>query len=329
VQAVPIADPTWNTTFPHRVAPRAQEWLAGVLLRCDEANGWDSGATITYLLRTTQVTKEVKKLGLALAAPVLDLHTLAGWLAVSEPALRATTYQAELARLYANPTPHIQKVDMGGGFHFCLECITEERMLRRTLVLPHIRCCPLHHVQLQSRCSCLERARPPETDIPGLDPLLQMIYEVGVAQRLFSPGKKPMTCRRCGLDWADFPRLKADPERLILEQKILAWYDFFFKGTRGVLTHALRVINQTLQQRHKKSVKRLSGRTIPVTFSSPERTSLGHLVDVLVSLELTPSDVETDETPLLWWPINRQTFYCPVPACPYRRPTDAGGDEKR
>lgn len=52
MQTVQIADPTRETTFPHRVLPRPEEWLAGVVLRCDEANGWDSGTTITYLLRS-------------------------------------------------------------------------------------------------------------------------------------------------------------------------------------------------------------------------------------------------------------------------------------
>jgi hypothetical protein len=296
MQPVYITDPAWQSTFPHLVAPLDDEWLAGLLLRCDEVNGWDSGATASCLLRATHTRTDLKTLGLVLPLSPTFLQLLAGWLAVPESALLASTYWAELARLYETPDPHAQLLGMGFGFHFCPECLTEARMLQRTLLLPHITCCPLHHVKLQSSCTCHEGKPPPKTDFPILDTFLKSIQEWGVIQRLFSPGTNPFTCRSCGLNWANFPRLKADPERLTLEQKILAWYDFFFsKGTRVVLSRALQAIDQTLQQRQMKSVKRLDGRKVRVTFTSPEKTSLGHLVDVLVSLDLSPDVVETEE----------------------------------
>ena len=46
MQPVSITDPAWRTTFPLVVAPLAEEWLAGLLLRCDEVNRWDSGTTL-------------------------------------------------------------------------------------------------------------------------------------------------------------------------------------------------------------------------------------------------------------------------------------------
>jgi TniQ protein len=324
VHAVQIADPAWETTFPHRVAPRSEEWLAGVLLRCDEANGWDSGRTIAYLLHTLHRPANLSQLALVLPPSPAFLQVLASWLAVPESTLLATTYGAELTRLYERPDPPIE--DMRYSFHFCPECLAEMRMLRRTFVLPHITCCPLHHVQLQGTCGCREGKSPPKSDFPKsdypmVDAMLKMIHEVGVGQELFFPGKKPFTCRECGLDWAQCPRRAADPERLLLERKILAWYDFFFsKGTRVVLQRTLQVINQTLKQRQKKYVERLNGKTSRVTLSALERMSLGQLVDVLVSLELAPDAVETDETPLLWRPVGRQTFYCPMASCPYMKP---------
>jgi hypothetical protein len=33
-----ISDPAWQTAFPFLVAPYEDEWLTGLLLRCDEAN---------------------------------------------------------------------------------------------------------------------------------------------------------------------------------------------------------------------------------------------------------------------------------------------------
>ena len=44
-----FSDPAWQTTFPFLVAPLANEWLVGFLLRCDEANHWGSGTTLTRL----------------------------------------------------------------------------------------------------------------------------------------------------------------------------------------------------------------------------------------------------------------------------------------
>ena len=212
MHAVQIADPAWETTFPHRVAPRAEEWLAGVLLRCDEANGWDRGRTLVYLFRTLHRTANLSQPGLVLPPSPAFLHVLAGWLAVPESALLATTYGAELTRLYERPDPPIQ--DMGVVFHFCPECLAEGRMLRRTLVLPHITCCPLHQMQLQSTCDCCKGELPRKYGHPLLDLIegfFEGIYVGGVGQDLFSSGNKPFTCRECGLDWAQFPRRSAAP----------------------------------------------------------------------------------------------------------------------
>ena len=53
MQTLSLGDPHWFTTFPRRVAPLPDEWLAGLLLRCDETNHWESGETFRYLLRST------------------------------------------------------------------------------------------------------------------------------------------------------------------------------------------------------------------------------------------------------------------------------------
>jgi hypothetical protein len=47
MQPVYITDPAWRTTFQHLVAPLPNEWLLGLLLRCDEVNDWNSGTTFT------------------------------------------------------------------------------------------------------------------------------------------------------------------------------------------------------------------------------------------------------------------------------------------
>src|SRR5712691_6440764 len=42
--------PAWQQTLPRRVTPFPDEWLPGLLLRCDEVNHWESRATLAYLL---------------------------------------------------------------------------------------------------------------------------------------------------------------------------------------------------------------------------------------------------------------------------------------
>src|SRR5512133_3956044 len=111
MQPVEIKDPCWLGTFPHIVAPREEEWLAGVLLRCDESNGWSSGTTATHLLRTTRTGTAPEQLSMVLPPPSLPLATLAELLALPEYALVVTTYRAELARLYDMPIPHVQLLD--------------------------------------------------------------------------------------------------------------------------------------------------------------------------------------------------------------------------
>ncbi len=51
MHAIHISDPAWRTTFPHLVAPLPNEWIAGVLLRCDERNFWGSGTALGHVLR--------------------------------------------------------------------------------------------------------------------------------------------------------------------------------------------------------------------------------------------------------------------------------------
>ena len=45
-----ISDPAWQTTFPFLVAPMQDEWLTGLLLRCDEAKHWGRGTTLAHLV---------------------------------------------------------------------------------------------------------------------------------------------------------------------------------------------------------------------------------------------------------------------------------------
>jgi len=154
-----MSDPAWQTTFPFLVAPMQDEWLTGLLLRCDEANHWGSGMTLAHLFRMDEKPTQ-QHLSLIVAAGV-KLDYLAAALAVPLRSIRATTYQAELARLYAVADPQVALLSPTSfSFRLCPTCVAEERRLSRILVLPHITACPHHRVTLVSTCLCGTALRP-------------------------------------------------------------------------------------------------------------------------------------------------------------------------
>jgi hypothetical protein len=111
MQSIPISDPAWLTTFPHRVAPLPDEWLAGLLLRSDEVNHWESRTTLTHLLAPGPEKfhrcwrTETPNL-IVIQSSALHLDSLAQLLALPTNMLIATTYHMELARLYSTLQPH-------------------------------------------------------------------------------------------------------------------------------------------------------------------------------------------------------------------------------
>src|SRR5437763_6173930 len=92
-------DPAWLTTFQHLVEPKHDEWLPGLLLRCDKVNGWESGTTLAELLRSSGRYFLNGKPSWTVV-PTSALEWLSQVLALPMNALLATTYQSELARLY-------------------------------------------------------------------------------------------------------------------------------------------------------------------------------------------------------------------------------------
>ncbi len=80
---------------------------------------------------------------------VIDLEILAQALGVPVSRIVATTYLAELARLYGNEHLHAKLLSSSFMFHVCPACIAEERKLSRLLTLPHIMHCPEHHLSRQ------------------------------------------------------------------------------------------------------------------------------------------------------------------------------------
>ncbi len=215
-----IRNPHWRTTFPNRVLPpQEEEWLLGLLLRCDETNGWFSGTTATYIARFTTGPQTLGRPALFVIASFFELPLLAERLVITPEEIFATTFISPLQRLYAPAPPNAAQLGPAPPFRVCPKCITHDQLLHRSLVLPSIEHCPIHHLVLQTVCRC------------------------GVPLRPFAWHTKPFTCKGCGLHWSDLPRLPAEPISLNIEAQLQAFYQFFLtQGTPEVITEALRLL---------------------------------------------------------------------------------------
>ncbi len=203
MQVLTLRDPSWLTTFPHRVIPRPDEWLASVLLRCDEANHWAGGTAVAHLLRAFYPHPFTNRFDVIAPLPS-QLEHLAQVLALPTDALVATTYQAEMERLSGRRFPLFVQTQASFQFSLCPACVAEMRMLTRSLLLPHLTTCQQHHLTRQQVCRC------------------------GARLALFPQQTRPFTCSTCRLDWRKLPGIKASPERMALEQHLQLYYTFFF-----------------------------------------------------------------------------------------------------
>lgn len=283
------ASPLWLTSFPHVTEPSPDEWFAGLLLRCDEMNHRESGATFRYLLRST-AHPGFGPGSSFVVIPEVMLHYLANLLTLSVERLLATTYASGLARLYAPIPPHaghllghrrgvtvppLLEKSIGNrvsatvvGFRICSPCLAQARLLRRETILPHLTVCPTHQVVFQTHCLC------------------------GAPLLLFSRRQKPFGCFSCGLDWAHLPAPIPTVEQEKLNRAIFALYDFFLvHATKERKAVALSLVRDFLKARQPLALELLSGKTLVVFTGNMDLLSLGYLVDLLVSLGISPQDI--------------------------------------
>ena len=274
-------DPAWLSTFPHLVAPQPDEWFAGLLLRCDDVNHWECGATADIICPI----KKYRSRGVTnwIVIPLSALELLAQLLALPMNSLLATTYQLELASLYDTPCPHATYLYRSFPFHLCPDCIAQGRLLKRPQILPHITCCPSHEVAFVRTCRC------------------------GTLIQLFPRQSLPFTCHVCCLDWAELPRITVNPERIVLEQKVMVFYTFFFENARPILfAKAQQLVRESMKRKKIDRLKCFDGNYKYVERYDGKRISLGSLVELLVSLDLSPDDVVDYEGPLPWWSVKNK-----------------------
>ncbi|HEY7348325.1 MAG TPA: hypothetical protein VH599_08410 [Ktedonobacterales bacterium] len=221
MQAVSLGDSAWTATFPHRVTPLYDEWFAGLLLRCDEVNHWPSGTTLTMLRQASSPTKLIQLPNLSVPTQY-QIECMAVWLALPVQTVRDTTYLQELTKLYGVLHPVPKDLWPSLTFRICPECLRKNRLLKRTLALPHVWCCPWHEVTLLTRCQC------------------------GSPLRLFNQQALPFTCHVCRRDWADLPTVSPTPERIAITRQLLSCYEkFLIWGNPAMVEQAFYAIVQT------------------------------------------------------------------------------------
>jgi hypothetical protein len=283
LQPIHIYDSAWSSTFPHLVAPKCDEWFPGLLLRCDEVNDWDSGTTMVHIIRSVKASRSTGVRSNWVIVPLSVLELLAQLLALPMSSLLATTYQLELARLYDTSSPHATFLRRSFPFHLCSDCITEGRLLKRTLTLPHITCCPSHQVTLVGTCQC------------------------GTPLQLFPRQSLPFTCQKCCFDWANLPRLASEPERIALEEKLLSYYVFFFDNARPtIIAKAQQLVRDSMKRKKVDHLKCFDGNYKYVELYDAKRISLSSLVELLISLDISPHDIVSYEGPLPWWSVKNR-----------------------
>lgn len=255
MQPITINDPAWYTTFPHIVAPLKDEWLVGLMLRCDQVNIWESGATLAYLLDASYTSRLTRGFRLLKEE---HLAKLAGVLALPLASIVATTYQAELARLYEGADQHPQLSRSRLPFHICPLCVAEDRRLSRWLTLPGISHCPQHQILLIERCQC------------G-NPLLP-----------FDRYTLPYTCFGCNLNWARLPRVSLGQGQLEGEGRRLTYYELFLtKGSPALLANALQLCADK-QEMPAGSRNKTSIANVP---------TLEYIVDRLMELDISADNL--------------------------------------
>jgi hypothetical protein len=185
--------------LPVVIAPIADELLLGVGLRCDLANGFTAGSTLTMTARFPSGPSTYGRPGFSVTGSVFDEPELAGLLGWPISQVRETTYRDALTRLFG---PKVESKRLGrlGSFRICPACISDFRLIRRETILPWVEQCPVHRIQLISDCSC------------------------GIPLRAHSSGQEPFHCPDCWSDWGSLPRVRLDPWEDLRQRRIIHAY---------------------------------------------------------------------------------------------------------
>jgi hypothetical protein len=268
-------DPRWRSTVPHLVTPLGDEWLVGLVLRCDLANGWPAGTTARGLRRSpTSLNILDKTLGAFATGRALDLSRLAERLALPLTALRGATFEAGLEKLRASGQPTPRRLTLARPFRVCPACIAERRFVARGHVLPLVYSCREHGLWLESTCRCGARLRP--------------FHKAA-----------PFTCPVCSAGWWELPIRSADDATVALDARLSRLYRFFLeRGTADSIRHAMQAVLAEMAGRGLKRLPPIPREAaLPSTLWDQASVSLTRVVGALAALGLPPEAVGPPRRP--------------------------------
>jgi hypothetical protein len=233
VCSLTLEDSKWLSTFPHLVTPLPGEWLPGLLLRCDEENGWSSGTTA--LLVSNHLQRRRLNAVDYVVAEHLNLIQLAEFLDLPSSALLDTTFRPALQRLYGRIHPLGLDLGLRLRPRICPACLDDARLFHFSLALPLVEHCPLHNLVFQRKCSC---ARP---------------------LKLFFPKTNPFTCPECRQDWSKLARISVSSSQRERETRYISFYTYFLtQESLGAIKRAYYLIEEERTLTFLLSPQRLS-----------------------------------------------------------------------
>ena len=267
---ITACDPRWATTLPRRVAPRRHEWLPGLLLRCDAANGWPAGSTWTLCGPARPARSRIHPVHL-LTASDLDLSRLAALLAVPEEMVVATTFRPSLRQVLgreisavAPRAPRPRWYDRW-LFRICPVCLLEEDTLPQWLALPLLDGCPRHGVRLRDQCLC------------------------GASLRPFGDGARPFSCPVCAIPWTALPAQRLTRPERAWTRAVARLYRVLLEHGSPEITRRAATLVVRVARRRKWRIR--SGKGRPVSGRSTHSwADLVALVGMLAVLRI----------PVLW-----------------------------
>lgn len=303
-------EPEWLTTFPHVVTPLRDEWLPGLMLRCDVANGWSSGKTAQDVSRMSTGCRTLARPALHIVAPTFDLPLLAVALGIPLQALEATTFKVALRQLYPAASLHTRLLGPIPAFRVCPACVAERSYVSRTLALPHIESCLHHSVLLQGVCRC------------------------GNPLQLFAPERSPFTCSTCSLPWGALPQVRVTEVVRVRDRLCHALYRRILHG--GPTETSGEVLQRIRSAAHARGypVSTPASKAVPALHDMPgslyPNLSVAGLVSAAYTVGLRPDDLTSvrQATRVAWDPVKEVMSTGEVPFVP-EQPAAIAVDEAR
>lgn len=265
---ITLQNENWHTTLPVIVEPDENEWFGGFLLRCDQANGWNAGETVSHILQSTS-TKYFNPLAPSLQQ-LWDVGRVVG---LSLDQMEKTTYHQEMKRLEGDISRLLLQPYSSFTLKICPECVYQLHFIERTVTLPFAQVCLEHRLELQWQCTC------------------KTFF------KLFPRGKPPFCCVKCGLAWKDLPHKEASKADRENEEDLQNFFSVLFsQGTPKRLARLLSLIEECELRKEEQMNKRQKPYHYISRLIKRGTLSLEDVLEAIILLRLSFNELFADWT---------------------------------